>query len=337
MIPAQSTSPQLENSVQEEEEETYDSTEELISSYHFASGTATERVKLASKLMLLAPPSELEEIFQNLRIIIHNDDEMRDGIGATFDQYSCENFVSISLPSCEYRTLLTSHNRLKEHLYFDPNTMRKFLFNPFDDSVQLLNSLAEPTQYNDLRSQVQAELDSYLESHYPSGVGMVIATEKGLAICISAIRPSPNNYWNGQWISEWILNIIPNLSDDEADPGNNVSNPPSATLQGTFSIKVHYFEAGNVQLFASTGSLVPLDDGTNVQEMFQAIAEEESKFQNNLNASYDSFSETTFKTLRRALPVTKSKLDWDKIFAYKLGTAFAIRSSPIGSPTRNPK
>lgn len=43
------------------------------------------------------------------------------------------------------------------------------------------------------------------------------------------------------------------------------------------------------------------------------IEAEEGKYQASLNNSYQEMSEKTFKSLRRALPMTRQKLDWDRV------------------------
>ena len=43
------------------------------------------------------------------------------------------------------------------------------------------------------------------------------------------------------------------------------------------------------------------------------IEDEEGRYQISLNETYQGMGEKTFKGLRRALPLTRQKIDWDKV------------------------
>lgn len=45
----------------------------------------------------------------------------------------------------------------------------------------------------------------------------------------------------------------------------------------------------------------------------------ERKYQEELNKGFVSLSEGAFKALRRQLPVTRQKIEWDKVTGYRLG------------------
>ena len=61
------------------------------------------------------------------------------------------------------------------------------------------------------------------------------------------------------------------------------------------------------------------------------IETEESKYQTSLNEAYQEMSEKTFKGLRRALPMTRSKLDWDRVLGYKLGAELTNSKNVFGA------
>lgn len=52
--------------------------------------------------------------------------------------------------------------------------------------------------------------------------------------------------------------------------------------------------------------------------IMKAIGQAENKFQEELNRGFVSLAEGSFKSLRRQLPVTRQKVDWDKVGQYRV-------------------
>jgi len=62
------------------------------------------------------------------------------------------------------------------------------------------------------------------------------------------------------------------------------------------------------------------DAKTFSEALLKHIGKLEQDYQTALDHSYNTMGETTFKALRRVLPVTKEKVRWEKIRNYKLGS-----------------
>jgi capping protein alpha len=111
-----------------------------------------------------------------------------------------------------------------------------------------------------------------------------------------------------------------------------------ATIVGTISITVHYYEAGasclllttfealhtdsfnvgNVQMSTTISTTSPLSPSPTAASIIALIKTSEQTAQTQLAEAYNGLAEDTYKGLRRALPKTRSKIDWDKINAYRL-------------------
>jgi len=82
---------------------------------------------------------------------------------------------------------------------------------------------------------------------------------------------------------------------------------------------VHYYEDGNVRLLTNKDVSLSVGGGATGTEIVRQIAQVEKKYQEDLNRAFGQLSEGAFKGLRRQLPITRQKIEWEKISGYRLG------------------
>lgn len=80
---------------------------------------------------------------------------------------------------------------------------------------------------------------------------------------------------------------------------------------------MHYYEDGNVRLTTKKSLTLSLFT-TSASVVVREIAAAEKKYQEELNRGFSALSEGVFKGLRRQLPVTRQKVEWEKIGGYKV-------------------
>jgi capping protein alpha len=89
-----------------------------------------------------------------------------------------------------------------------------------------------------------------------------------------------------------------------------------SSVTGRIRLNVHYFEDGNVQLQTDTNKTI--QGSSDAKVIVESIKKVEQEFEMELEASYNALGTNTFKALRRALPMTANKINWNSIKAYSL-------------------
>jgi capping protein alpha len=89
-------------------------------------------------------------------------------------------------------------------------------------------------------------------------------------------------------------------------------------LTGKIQVDVHYYEDGNVALNTTKPISINIPS-VSAESIVSKIAAAERDYQEALNRAFVQTAEGAFKGLRRQLPITRQKVEWEKVGGYRLG------------------
>jgi len=275
-----------------------------------------ERIQVASAFVLQSPPGEINDVLNDVRVIVNDDDILEDGLLPALREYNLAQFTLVDVPDADHQTIVSDAARLQdsdeeEERFLDPRSKTSFRF----DHLRLEASDPRPEELDPVSEPLRAALESvalsYLAAHYADGVAAIFASQppNHFTVQIVSNKYNPSNYWSGRWRSQYDIDLA-----------------ESKTIQGKVLVHVHYYEQGNVQLETSHDVSIPIPPAVvnaspsgAANKILALIEAEETRLQASLNVAYHDMSEKAFKGLRRALPLTRQKIDWDKVTGYKLG------------------
>lgn len=260
------------------------------------------RTAALSTFIESAPPGELSDVTKAIKSIL-GDDSVQNELSPAFEKYNEEQFTTTKLPGGSTEVLVSEHNSLGDGRYYDVETQSSFDFDHATAKASAVQSYVLESQHEDLVKGLVKSLSTHISEHYPKASYGVFPTsdDTALAILTVANKYSPTNYWNGRWRSSYIY------------------NPSSGSLTGSIKVDVHYYEDGNVRLLTSKHVSLSVGGSATASEVIRKIGAEEKKYQEDLNKAFGSLSEGAFKALRRQLPITRQKIEWEKISGYRLG------------------
>lgn len=301
-------------------------------------------------LVLEAPPGQQRNVLSDIQGILSSSidaDEVADRARPILEQRAHEQLlhVPIELDGQHDEAILCDAAK-RGDVYLHPRLSCQFSYDPIKEAVGAVTACPRPTDTTEkLRAAVDKKLSQYVYQHYQTGVTSTFALGSSIPSVIdegSVAQPSESdgnetqaneqpemknqpstlcmhivgnkynlrNFWAGRWRSTYVVDVN-----------------ARAFSQARIQIQSHYFENGNVQMFAGCQPDLPTlavaTDDELPEAIFSAIHAYEQAYQDRLYETTNLLRDGTFKALRRTLPITRQKIDWDKVVSYKLGSELA--------------
>ncbi|KAL5343581.1 F-actin-capping protein subunit alpha [Aspergillus crustosus] len=260
-------------------------------------------VELASSFIEGAPPGELADVVADIKTLTSDGDALISSLATAFERYNETQLTTVKLPGASQEVIVSEFNKIEGNRYFDVESQTSFEVDHVTQEASAAQSYVLESQNGDLIKSLLKALSTHAAEHYPSSSYGVYPMENdsAVAILLVANRYSPNNFWNGRFRSIYQVPVS-----------------GSATITGNIHVDVHYYEDGNVSLNTTKPVSVSVPNAS-AESIISRIATVERNYQEELNKAFGQMAEGAFKSLRRQLPITRQKVEWEKVGGYRLG------------------
>ncbi|KAL6132726.1 hypothetical protein ACLB2K_064965 [Fragaria x ananassa] len=280
-----------------------------------------QKIDIAKWFLLNSPPGEIQFVAEDVKAVLNDDVLYEEALSEAFPLYNKSQMISLEMPGGIGDVLVTSYGELSGTEYLDPRTAHVAVV----DHIKQVCTDVRPTLDEELpsayveefRCALDGEILRYVGEAYPKGVCSVYCgngkdvegpgSDFELVVVISAVRYSPQNFCNGSWRSVWSIEFKDEVQVLE--------------FKGKLQVGAHYFEEGNVQLDANhecKDSTIFQSSEDSAITIGNIIRQHEADYLASLEASYSNLPDTTFKDLRRKLPVTRTLFPWHSTLQFSL-------------------
>eukprot|EP00300_Choanocystis_sp_HF-7_P031333 c4058_g1_i1.p1 GENE.c4058_g1_i1~~c4058_g1_i1.p1 ORF type:complete len:293 (-),score=64.40 c4058_g1_i1:74-952(-) len=278
-----------------------------------------EQAKILRHFLLNSPPGQFNHVERNLRKLVPGDllDRSLPGIAKRYNEEQC---LPQSVPDTDEKIVICKDGLIPDttNEYLDPNTKTVVIYDHIKKSAEgkraANDSELPPSDVEPFRAKVDAAFKEFIARSFIDGASSVHTkrTEDGkflLSASMSAARVNLANRWSGRSRANYSCTFVPGET--------------SVDCAGKLTIKVHYFEEGNVQLnseYEPSWTATAANPEDFAKSFVSGIEAADRELYTSVGSAFGDESKSVFKALRRKLPLQGNKFDWDNWNQYNLAS-----------------
>ncbi len=252
-------------------------------------------IKVAKYIIKKTPIGHLGKCLENLRALVGEKVMETEEVKEEIYNYGSTHLSQVPNDVTNTKVVISNLTKDEEGFYHDQGQKVKFKIGIESGQVEEAQS---SECANELRNAVDNKMKEYLNKCYKTEVTRynVYYTEDKIVVLISAHNLNLKSFWSGEWLSTWEMTIS------------------TKQINGTLRANTYYYEEGNIQFSLDTkfdGVAQGGDDNAVAESLVEFIKKCENSVQLELEKVYDELSENYIKPLRRKLPITGTKMNWN--------------------------
>lgn len=241
-----------------------------------------------------------------MKELISDNDLINQQALETFRKYNLEQLIPVHVksPGEGHKLILSTYGQIDEDHFYDPVGNQIVTVDHTVGSVTSIKGAEqEKPDVKKKRESLQEGCDKYVADRYLDGICTVFPNRdnpREFFITISCSKFNEENFWSGRWRSVYRVTF---------------QSDTKIKISGSMKVNVHYYEKGNIQLNTSReyGDTLSASSLAKVGEtIFKALEKSEGNFQDQIDSTCQNLT-NIFKLLRRRLPITATKFDFNSL------------------------
>jgi capping protein alpha len=125
-------------------------------------------IRIISNFIKSAPPGEFNEVFNDVRVLLDDDQLLKEGASSAFAQYNMEQFTPAKVN--DDTVLVTTHGQTEGSKYLDPRNKLKFKYDHLRKEASEPSSATVDDHSEPFRAALDKYVQGYVKDHYPNGI-----------------------------------------------------------------------------------------------------------------------------------------------------------------------